>query len=230
MCDSECISFVERALTGDDIAGKRIIEIGSHDVNGSVRAAIEARGPASYVGVDIMAGPSVDVVLDASLLLERFDPESFDVVLSTEMAEHVRDWRTVFINMKTLSSVGGVVVLTTRSPGFAYHAYPNDFWRYELSDMALIFADFDIEMLESERDRRSPGVFVKARRTRSDSTVDLSPIALHSIFTADRRSEIPGRLDRQKFLLARRARLAMMPVSRYIPEPIKAPFKKRLWL
>jgi len=194
-----------------------------------VRASLEAYGPAGYVGVDISPGPSVDVVEDATRLLDRFEPESFDVVLSTEMVEHVRDWRAVFTNMKRLCVPGGVVVITTRSPGFPYHAYPNDFWRYEPSDMSLIFADFEIEMLESEDNSELPGVFVKARRTESERSIDLSPIALTSILTDDRRVTLTD-LDVGRFMVTRRLNLAVRPFTRFVPQGVKAPFKKRLRL
>jgi SAM-dependent methyltransferase len=170
-----------------EIANKRVVEVGSHNVNGSARPLIEALGPAEYVGVDITPGLGVDVVLDAEHLLDRFEPGSFDVVISTEMVEHVRDWRKVFNNMKRLCAPGGWVVVTTRSRGFQYHGYPNDFWRYEMSDMMAIFADFSIEVLE--KDPNSPGVYVAARE-RSMTFTDLDPIALYSMCTDDRRIDV----------------------------------------
>jgi SAM-dependent methyltransferase len=228
MCTPECLTFIGRALAAAEVAGKRVIEVGSYDVNGSVRAAVEAHRPSTYVGVDISSGPSVDVVLDASKLLERFEPGSFDIVLSTEMIEHVRDWRTVIDNMKGLCAPAGIVVMTTRSPGFRYHAYPDDFWRYEPADMALIFADFEMEMLESEKDPGQPGVFVKARR-RDMTSLDLRPIALYSVITDDRRVSVTD-WDLRRFQAVRRINLAVKPVTRRIPQNAKAPFKKKLGL
>lgn len=228
MCTPECIEFIRRALPREEVTGKRIIEVGSHDVNGSVRALLEGYEPAAYVGVDINPGPSVDVVCDASKLLSEFQPQSFDIVLSTEMVEHVRDWRAVFENIKAVCAVGGTTVITTRSPGFRYHAFPYDFWRYEPADMALIFADYEVAMLESERDPGQPGVFVKARRIIEES-LDLNPIALHSVLTDDRRAEISD-WDIRRFHVLMRANLWVKPLSRLVPEQIKKPFKRRLGL
>jgi 2-polyprenyl-3-methyl-5-hydroxy-6-metoxy-1,4-benzoquinol methylase len=40
------------------------------------------------------------LVLSAERLLEYFGPESFDVVIATELLERVLDWRLVVNNLK----------------------------------------------------------------------------------------------------------------------------------
>jgi SAM-dependent methyltransferase len=124
MCTSNCQAFVQRALKADDVAGKSVIEVGSYDVNGTTRPFIGALGPSEYIGVDIAAGPGVDVVCNAESLAERFGAGRFDVLITTEMLEHVRDWRTVVNNLKDVLKPGGLIVITTRSPGFPMHGYP----------------------------------------------------------------------------------------------------------
>lgn len=226
MCSPNCIAFVERALTSDDVTGKRIIEVGSHNVNGSARQSIEVLRPASYIGVDVNAGPGVDFVCDAAQLLDNFEPASFDVVLSTEMVEHVRDWRVAFTNMKRLCAPGGVVTITTRSPGFGYHAYPHDFWRYEKSDMRLIFSDCAIEILES--DENEYGVFVMARRT-SAPEIDLTPIALTSILSGNRRANISDK-EIQRFLLPLRAWTTVHSITGRLPKGVREELIRRRFL
>ena len=179
MCSPACIDFVARAVTRDDVAGKRVLEVGSRNVNGSARSIIEAMHPAEYVGVDIEAAPEVDVICDIEKLAETFDAESFDLVVTTEVMEHVRDWRLAVSNLKRMCRPGGVVVVTTRSYGFAYHGYPFDYWRYELSDMRGLFGDCAVEALEA--DTRDPGVFMKARK----------PLAFQERRLAKRSSRFP---------------------------------------
>lgn len=162
MCNPACIDFGARVVSADDVRGKRVIEVGSMNVNGSLRATIEALGPARYIGVDLGEGPGVDEVCPAEALVGRFGEEAFDLVVCTEMLEHVREWRVVVTNLKRLVAPGGVLLVTTRSKGFPYHEYPFDYWRFEPDDMRAIFADFAIEVLE--RDTYMPGVFMKARR------------------------------------------------------------------
>jgi SAM-dependent methyltransferase len=126
-------------------------------------------------------------VLDARDLIAAFGREAFDLVISTEMVEHVRDWRAVVSNMKGVLRPGGHLLVTTRSAGFPYHGWPHDYWRYQTEDMHRIFAD--LEILVIEPDPKAPGIFVFARRPEdfSEATPDL---ALRSIITGRRQRRV----------------------------------------
>lgn len=188
MCNNSCIEFGKR-LRREDVEGKRVVEVGSLDVNGTLRPVIEAMNPGHYLGVDIEMGPNVDEVCDATDLLERYGEGAFDVVLSTEMLEHVRPWREVVRNLKHVVSPGGVLLATTRSFGVPYHGYPYDFWRYEIDDMKQIFADMQIESLEP--DPTLAGVMMIARRPEGAfEDADLSDVALYSIVTRKRETDV----------------------------------------
>jgi SAM-dependent methyltransferase len=141
------------------------------------------------VGVDIELGKFVDLILPAEKLVEYFGPESFDVVISTELLEHVQNWRLVVSNLKDVLKRGGYIYITTRSKGFIYHAYPYDFWRYEVEDMQRIFSDFEI--LKLIKDHEAPGVLLKARKTISYKPNDLQHIALYSMILGKRTTSIP---------------------------------------
>lgn len=184
MCHSGCIEFAAARLSAEEVSGRHVLEVGSRDVNGSVRTVVDALGPASYLGVDIEEGPGVDVICDATNLVSRFGRERFDVVISTELLEHVWDWRSVIDEMKSVLRTGGVLLITTRSRGFGVHGYPYDYWRYEPEDMHRIFADFEVETVEPDRLR--PGVFVKARKPELHDAADLGEIALYSIIRRER--------------------------------------------
>jgi SAM-dependent methyltransferase len=152
------LDFFMRTVNCEEFNGKRVLEVGSKFVNGSVRPLIERFcQPKEYIGVDIEPGRYVDVILPAEKLIEYFGIESFDVVISTEVMEHVFDWRLIINNIKSVLKRGGFIYLTTRSRGFPYHAAPHDYWRYEPSDMVRIFRDFKIVRLEV--DWEYPGVF-----------------------------------------------------------------------
>lgn len=154
------LDFVRRRLSVAEVKGKKVLEVGSLDVNGSPRQIVQALEPAEYFGVDIQKGRNVDQVMDVSALVEKLGPDSWDVVISTEMVEHVRDWRTAFSQMKRVLRTDGIMLVTTRSAGFKYHPYPIDCWRYSVGDMQTIFADMrDVAI---EPDPQAPGVFVKA--------------------------------------------------------------------
>jgi SAM-dependent methyltransferase len=132
MCNVACIYFALENLTPEEVEGRTVLEVGSRDVTGSFRKLIERWHPRSYVGVDIEKGQGVDVICAAEKLVQKFGQDKFDIVVSTEMIEHVLDWRAVISNVKQVTRPGGIILVTTRSRGFPYHGYPNDFWRYEV--------------------------------------------------------------------------------------------------
>jgi SAM-dependent methyltransferase len=184
MCSTACLEFVRSQLGAEEVRGRTVLEVGAFDVNGSARGLVEALGPASYLGVDLRPGRGVDEVCPAEELVRRYGPEAFDVVLSTEMLEHVRDWRAAVDNLKRVVRPGGLLLLTTRSLGFPLHNYPSDFWRFEIEDFEVVFGDFTVIALA--RDPSSPGVFLKGRRPLEYRPRDLRAHALYSMVTGRR--------------------------------------------
>lgn len=184
MCHESCFSFVARNLSSDEVKGKKVIEIGSYYVNGSVRPYVEWLKPAQYIGVDIAEGPCVDEVCDSAQIVERFGEKSFDIVISTEMLEHVKDWRLIVNNLKRICKPGGIILITTRSRGFVYHPFPYDLWRYEAEDMSEIFSDLNITALE--KDTQAPGIFMKALKPADYKENNLSEYKLFSMIANSR--------------------------------------------
>jgi ubiquinone/menaquinone biosynthesis C-methylase UbiE len=176
------IIFIGSEVSREEIEGKRILEVGSGDINGSIRPVLmNWCNPGEYVGIDIEAGPGVDVVCKAEELVDQFGEASFDTIICCETMEHVRDWKIAISNMKRVCREGGIIVITTRSPGFKYHAFPHDYWRYRVADMAEIFSDFDL--IANREDPLELGVFVKARKPANFNEKDLKDYALYSIIT-----------------------------------------------
>ncbi|MDR7946051.1 methyltransferase domain-containing protein [Achromobacter aegrifaciens] len=138
MCNAWCMDWGKEALPHVK-KGARVLEVGSRDVNGTLRT-IFADPQSEYVGIDIFEGPGVDLVLDASRIVGQFGTEAFDVVLSTEMLEHCYDWQGALYQMAATLREGGILVLTTRSPGFELHDYPADHWRFSHQDFVDIFS------------------------------------------------------------------------------------------
>jgi len=141
------------------------------------------------LGVDLEPGKFVDLILPAEKLVEHPRSETFDVVIATELLEHVQDWRLVIDNIKGVLKRGGYLYLTTRSFGFPFHSCPYDFWRYEIEDIKEIFSDFEI--LRLIKDREAPGVFLKARKPKNHIQKDLREIALYSMVLGKRTIFIP---------------------------------------
>ncbi|MBU0502973.1 MAG: class I SAM-dependent methyltransferase [Candidatus Omnitrophota bacterium] len=184
----DCILFAAINLGSQEIYGKRVLEVGSYNVNGSIRPLIEKYNPKEYIGVDISEGPGVDIKCDVTSLISRFGENSFELVVSTELLEHVREWRQAIHNMKTVCKPGGTILITTCSIGFAYHGFPYDYWRYELKDMEYIFGDFKIENLEKANYK---GAFIKCVKPDNFIEKDIANFDLYSIIRGRRIIEIP---------------------------------------
>jgi SAM-dependent methyltransferase len=118
MAHPEQIEFVERVSTmfPAAFAGKRVLEIGSLDLNGSVRRLFTQ---CDYIGIDVAAGPGVDLVCQG----QDYDaPDaSFDTVVCCEVMEHNPSWKETFSNMFRLCKPGGLVLMTCASTGRREH-------------------------------------------------------------------------------------------------------------
>ena len=222
MCNAACIHFAQSCLSKEEVNGKNVIEVGSLDVNGSVRTVVESLGPRSYLGVDLVNGPGVDEICDVCDLVSRFGKESFDLVITTEMLEHVRDWRSAVYNLKNILKPHGTLVVTTRSKGFPYHGYPLDFWRYEVSDVRAILSDLLIEAVE--RDPLSPGVFVKARKPEPFWERDVDSYQLYSVIRLSRCRDV-GESDIARLKVTGGLR---KPLLRALPAALRRSLKRMI--
>ena len=196
MCNVSGTIFSIKNLNPKEVEDKRIIEIGSYNINGGIRSVIESWQPKEYIGVDISMGPGVDVVCKVEDLVSNFSESSFDIVIANELLEHVEDWRAAIHNMKSVCKIGGTIIITTRSKGFHYHGYPHDFWRYELEDMKNIFSDFHITSLES--DSQEPGIFIKAVKPDNYQENDVDSYELYSIIL-NKKVKIINETDKKSF-------------------------------
>lgn len=82
---------------------------------------------ARYIGVDWLAGPKVDVVAPAEEL--PFEDDSFDLLLSTQVLEHVADPVRVVAEAGRVLRPGGLALVSTHGV-VNYHPNPEDYWRW----------------------------------------------------------------------------------------------------
>jgi hypothetical protein len=94
-----------------------VLEIGSLDINGSVRALF---GPGiEYHGLDVVDGPGVDEVADAATWRAA---SVYDVVVSTEVLEHAPRWRDILTNAWDAVAPGGILLATCATDPRAPHS------------------------------------------------------------------------------------------------------------
>lgn len=167
-------TWARAILTHDVVRGRRVLEVGAYDVNGSIRPWVEAMRPAWYVGTDRRAGPRVDVVTPAENLTEHFAQFSFDIVVCLETLEHIKRWRAALSKMFAVLRYDGLLVLTTRSEGFPRHEHPDDYWRFDHREFGWLNRFGQIVALED--DPEAPGMFLAFRPQMIIRYLDLEEI------------------------------------------------------
>ena len=191
MCTSNTLTWFAEQLTAVEVAGKRILDVGAYDVNGSLRTVLQPLNPAAYIGIDMRPGPGVDVICAAENLIETFGPHSFDIIVSSSTLEHVRHWRAAITNIKTVCKPGGLILITAPSR-WPYHAYPHDYWRYTPQDISYIFADCHIMALHEDEDEMAL-VYAKLQRLSHSSPPNLENYSLYSVVTGQYMLELQPR-------------------------------------
>jgi hypothetical protein len=169
---SSVMSWMSNQVTSLGVAQHRTLEVGSLDVNGSVRGCFNG----SYVGTDMRDGRGVDVVLNAHDLSAGpsgihldLGSEPFDVIVCTEMLEHDDQPWTSLCEMREVAQDNAVLLLTARgydSRGcFPLHGYPEDLWRFSTSGMTALlnYAGWTPQLVIA--DPEEPGVFALAFAT-----------------------------------------------------------------
>lgn len=130
-----CQSFFETYAESFSNENVRVIEIGSQNINGSLRT-LSPQG-FKYIGVDFVAGEGVDVILDDPYKLP-FDSGSADIVLSSSCFEHSEMFWIIFLEILRVLKSKGLFYLNVPSNG-PFHRYPVDCWRfYPDSGRALV--------------------------------------------------------------------------------------------
>lgn len=104
-----------KGLFPEMFIGRRVLEVGSLDVNGSVRRFFDG---CEYTGLDIVDGPGVDV----ARLAHTYKAKPFEVVISCEMLEHDPHWAKTLRAMARLTAPGGLLVVTCAGPRRRVHS------------------------------------------------------------------------------------------------------------
>jgi len=199
----------------------RVLQVGSR---GSVadrnelnwRALIAKRfdARARFVGIDLLAGANVDHELDIcgspQAITSTLGREAFDLVVCCHVLEHTPAPLRAARNIEALLRPGGLAYVSTPWSQ-AFHAAPDDYWRFSLRGLGLLFRR--LEILSSFYSGGDVGLDVAYRIERDGQ------LALEAGAGAVERGLFQLVLDHQdnRALLARQA-TERLPVSRtYLP-------------
>jgi SAM-dependent methyltransferase len=135
------MKYVEEQLRDHVFEDKSILDVGSLNVNGSLREGLVCLDKLDYTGIDMCDGPDVDIVTK----VEDFNPgRQYDYVFSASCLEHCKYWKLALTRMKELVKPGGYLLVTTHSPLAGFHAYPSDYWRWTPDQWRASFTDMEI--------------------------------------------------------------------------------------
>lgn len=93
-----------------------VLDIGGRNINGWLRDLFAA---SDWTALDNVASPEVDIVADARTWQP---PRRWDLVLCTEVLEHVDNWQAVVATAAKATAVDGAVILTCASTGRPQHS------------------------------------------------------------------------------------------------------------
>lgn len=109
-----------------DVPGALIVELGSCNVNGTIRHS--AHEEAIYVGLDAQPGDGVDLVVEPGQPLPLRN-DIADAAVTTSALEHDPFFWMTFLELCRITKPGGFIYINAPSNG-AFHRYPLDLWRF----------------------------------------------------------------------------------------------------
>ncbi len=145
--------YVVRAVAEVSIPDGAVLEIGSRNVNGSIRRLFAGR---RYIGSDIAPGDGVDVVASGA---EVVVAEPVAVVVTTETLEHTVEAEAICRNAYRLLKPGGVFIVTCAGVERAPHSAvdggplrPGEFYaNVTEDDLNAWLSDFATRSVEVDR-------------------------------------------------------------------------------
>ena len=100
-----------------------------------------------YVGIDVEKSETVDIVSSAEKL--PVVDNCFDIVLSTQVLEHIRDYQAAISEIYRVLKPNGIVFLTTHGV-WEIHGAPFDYWRFTKYGLKEVFTKFkEIEIINN---------------------------------------------------------------------------------
>ena len=99
------------------VGNANVLEIGSQDINGTVRDYFEP--DANYLGLDLGMAKGVDWTIPGELV--ELPDQWASVCISTECFEHAATWEQILLNMIRITREDGLLILSIAGNGRATH-------------------------------------------------------------------------------------------------------------
>ncbi|MEJ2378342.1 MAG: methyltransferase domain-containing protein [Pseudolabrys sp.] len=127
------------------IAKAKVLDVGSCDKNGSYKSLFGDQRY-HYTGLDMEAGPNVDIALKNPYDWSLIADESYDLVISGQAFEHIEFfWITMAEMTRVLKKDGLMCVIAPK--GFREHRFPVDCYRFFSDGMIALARYVNLEVL-----------------------------------------------------------------------------------
>lgn len=142
----------------------RVLDVGSGCSRGSLSCRELFPPPVfEYVGLDITDGHNVDVVPDDPYRWTNLETESFDVVVSNQVFEHIPFFWITAAEIARVLTQEGLLAVVSPSSGYP-HRYPVDCWRFYPDSWTATCHYVGLDLIESYREPLSwrkviPGIY-----------------------------------------------------------------------
>ena len=146
--------LLERVAQAVGRRAPRVLQVGSRPLvsdrnERNWRSLVAKRfgSRARFIGIDLQDGANVDHVLDIcsgpKAMKATLGEEPFDLVICCHVLEHTRRPTKAARNVEGALRPGGVAYVSTPWSQ-AFHAAPDDYWRFSVRGLMLMFERLDV--------------------------------------------------------------------------------------
>jgi SAM-dependent methyltransferase len=147
--------LLDRVAAASGKRAPRVLQVGSRSLV-SDRNERNWRGlvvrrfgdKAKFIGIDLLEGSNVDCVLDICsrkrTLKAKLGEDLFDLVICCHVLEHTREPMRAARNIESVLRPGGIAFVATPWSQ-AFHATPDDYWRFSVRGLMLLFERLEIQ-------------------------------------------------------------------------------------
>ncbi len=118
-----------------------VLEVGSKDY-GNTASFRSVYTNSEYVGVDLEAGPGVDVIHDLAEGVGPLTPGKFKLIVCCSVMEHCPKPWALASTLHSLLAPGGVVYISVPWV-WRYHPYPDDYFRFSHRGVMSVFPEME---------------------------------------------------------------------------------------
>lgn len=134
------MALMKEAIDLHDLGSGTVLDIGSLNVNGTYRELISG----TYIGVDIVPGPNVDILIDSA---EWFELQNVDAIISGQTLEHCADIPKLLQSLYDVLKSEGLICIIVPSAG-PPHVHPIWVGNFSKERLTKLVEDAHFEVIE----------------------------------------------------------------------------------